>query len=447
MSELTNIFGDIANAIRSKNGESNNYLPSEMSNAILDIPTGGGGDEYKNLCCDILAGTASNIVLNGVTDIANFKFMEDGMSTHNLVSINFPDVINTGYRSFENCRNLKDVYLPNANSLGNRSFYNCQNITNFYAPNVKFINDSCFDNAGKYEAMYNNTTWNAYFPEVENIRMSAFYNSGIGEVYLNNLSGSNIAGYAFAFCNHLETVYAPELTSLTQGYMFQYCTRLNNLYMPKLQQVGQYCFQGCTNLIDADFNNVTDIGRSFEGSGLVNAIFPNLVNISGGDAFYLCNNLTNVYMPNLVWMNYAYTFEMCPNLIDVTFENLYRLGNYTFTKCYNLTNATFYNLGQTNGTAFNGCNNLLKVDIYTPVMLNNEVFNKCDNFNTLILRGNTLSTIWANTFNNCPFNNGEANLYVPNDLIASYEAAPNWSTILAYPNVNILPIEGSPYDI
>lgn len=34
---------NIANAIRTKNGSSDTYLPSQMSSAILDIPSGGGG--------------------------------------------------------------------------------------------------------------------------------------------------------------------------------------------------------------------------------------------------------------------------------------------------------------------------------------------------------------------------------------------------------------------
>lgn len=33
---------NIADAIRDKNGSSDTYTPSEMSQAILDIPTGGG---------------------------------------------------------------------------------------------------------------------------------------------------------------------------------------------------------------------------------------------------------------------------------------------------------------------------------------------------------------------------------------------------------------------
>ena len=77
-----------------------------------------------------------------------------------------------------------------------------------------------------------------------------------------------------------------------------------------------------------------------------------------------------------------------------------------------------------------------------------QAFANSPNFNTLVLSSNArICNIYVDTFAGTQFNNGNANLYVPNALIENYLAAPNWSTILSYPNVNILPIEGSPYEI
>lgn len=42
MSDLTNTFTAIANAIRTKTGGSNSMTPSQMTNEILNIPSGGG---------------------------------------------------------------------------------------------------------------------------------------------------------------------------------------------------------------------------------------------------------------------------------------------------------------------------------------------------------------------------------------------------------------------
>ena len=47
MSQLSSIFQAIADAIRGKNGSSDTYTPSQMANAILNIPSGGGGSETE----------------------------------------------------------------------------------------------------------------------------------------------------------------------------------------------------------------------------------------------------------------------------------------------------------------------------------------------------------------------------------------------------------------
>ena len=68
----------IANAIRSKNGDSNTYYPSEMPQAILDIPSGGGNYQEKtitptisqqNVLPDTELGydALSKVVVNAVT--------------------------------------------------------------------------------------------------------------------------------------------------------------------------------------------------------------------------------------------------------------------------------------------------------------------------------------------------------------------------------------------
>ena len=47
MSALTDVFSDIADAIRSKNGSSNTYTPAQMPEAIENIP--GGTDVFAIL--------------------------------------------------------------------------------------------------------------------------------------------------------------------------------------------------------------------------------------------------------------------------------------------------------------------------------------------------------------------------------------------------------------
>lgn len=71
-------------------------------------------------------------------------------------------------------------------------------------------------------------------------------------------------------------------------------------------------------------------------------------------------------------------------------------------------------------------------------------------FGTLIIRSSAVMPLAnVNAFSNATkFRSGGAGgtLYVPSDLITSYQAATNWSTILGYTNNQILPIEGSIYE-
>lgn len=71
------------------------------------------------------------------------------------------------------------------------------------------------------------------------------------------------------------------------------------------------------------------------------------------------------------------------------------------------------------------------------------------NLTTLILRSSILYSLEnISAFNYTPFASGKSGgtLYVPQTLITSYQQATNWSTILNYPNNNILSIEGSQWE-
>lgn len=102
---------------------------------------------------------------------------------------------------------------------------------------------------------------------------------------------------------------------------------------------------------------------------------------------------------------------------------------------------------------FEGCSSLQKVDyggLDTTNHVNTRTFYNCPKLNTLIIRrktGNSNLT-GLDVFNGTPFASGGTGgtLYVPQDLISSYQTATNWSTILSYENNQILSIEGSIYE-
>ena len=112
--------------------------------------------------------------------------------------------------------------------------------------------------------------------------------------------------------------------------------------------------------------------------------------------------------------------------------------------------------------ACQNCTNLTVVDLggspsSSQGLIRATSFSGCSKLKTLILRAT--NRVWPftnniNVFANTPFASGKSGgtLYVPRNLIESYKAATNWSTILAYTKSDgetlqnqILPIEDSEY--
>lgn len=189
--------------------------------------------------------------------------------------------------------------------------------------------------------------------------------------------------YDFADCSNLESFSAPNLTNIG-SYSFGNDVKLSSINMPIVAQFAAGCFQDC---------------------GLISADFP-LVTQSGGSVFNRCSKLTSVNLPLLTTAGVVF-LGSCPLLESVDFPVLTSIQASFFEHCHAL--------------------------------------------NAVILRKSdavcTLSNI--NAFVDTPFasNGSGGTLYVPQSMISQYEQATNWSVILAYTNNQILPIEGSPYEV
>lgn len=235
--------------------------------------------------------------------------------------------------------------------------------------------------------------------------------------------------------------------------------------------VVEQVFRQRANLTGVIGTSVLTIGTSsFEACNALTSIsFPVLTTI-GTAAFRNCTHLTSVNLPELTTIN-QYTFGGCTQLNNVTLPKLGIINNNSFEGCTGLTNASFPMATQINNSGLRNCRfstivfpRLLKIDTYG--LSNNANLTAVD-FNALtqftggsgfindtsltavVIRTGTMATLSAiNHFNNTPFasNGTGGTLYVPSSLISQYEQATNWSTILGYPNNQILAIEGSYYE-
>jgi len=244
--------------------------------------------------------------------------------------------------------------------------------------------------------------------------------------------------------------------------------------------IGEYAFNGCSNLTSANFANVTTIGAyAFSGcSSLSSFSIGNNVTGLGAYAFNGCSGLSgSLDLPKVTSMgNYTFNnagFTGTVNLPKLSTIKTNGFRNLKYVEYINTGTATF----DSNGTSmFQGCTSLKgfaqhRTQYTTNDYFASSVFQDCPNleyvdlgtfrgkanlFNgdaklkTLVIRETGSKALDAlSPFTGTPFASGGSGgtLYVRKSLIATYKSATNWSTILGYSNNMILPIEGSYYQM
>lgn len=178
----------------------------------------------------------------------------------------------------------------------------------------------------------------------------------------------------------------------------------------------------------------------------------------------------------------SHSFYNCASLTNVNLPNISTIGNYAFYGCSGLETV---NIPSWTGTANSNNNNYIfsragditKTIIVLPSLINfgSRMFDR-GHFKIIDIGKNAIGTIFADTFYNDSYIsssikgnvvvetlilrrlddvspattedaiNGLRTVYVPNDLIESYQTATNWSTRYNYGIVTFLPIEGSQYE-
>ena len=162
-----------------------------------------------------------------------------------------------------------------------------------------------------------------------------------------------------------------------------------------------------------------------------------------------CTGLTSVSLPQTVTAIRAGAFQGASKLGGSIFVPNVGLA----TSCFENTRISTIvcaGVGLSQSYALRYNPSLLAVDyVAAATHTGNQTFISCRSFKTFICRRSGVVALpGVNCFTETPFASGKAGgtLYVPQALIESYQNATNWSTILAYPNNRILPIEGSIYE-
>lgn len=186
---------------------------------------------------------------------------------------------------------------------------------------------------------------------------------------------------------------------------------LESIRMPNVTTLPGSLFRDASNLKSADFRSVATITNSGNFGG--------------------CSSLETVNLSGLVSMHSYGTFGGCTSLKRIDFPRLEAISA-SVNGQFRLSGVEVLDFGE----------NILTIG--------GNSFRGSNEFKTLIIRANTIPSLGnIDAFGYTPFTSGGkgGTLYVPQGLISQYEQATNWSVILEYPNNQILPIEGSPYEV
>ena len=228
--QLDGYFTNIASAIRSKAGASSTYTPSEMPQAIEDIPSGGGGDEVID---NVLMGNITSINTS-VPYINSYVFYNQSL----LTTVEAPEASIVSNAAFNGCTNLTTISFPLATAVFSMGFSGCKKLSNVYMPNLVSVNSYAFQSCSL--SVVN-------FPSLTTASENAFaYNSYLTDVSLPHLF--YVSTRTFRNCPALVNVSLP-MMSTCGSEAFYSCTNLPSISLPNITSINANAFTNCKSLM------------------------------------------------------------------------------------------------------------------------------------------------------------------------------------------------------
>ena len=180
--------------------------------------------------------------------------------------------------------------------------------------------------------------------------INGFTPTNVGEAYLyrrylNDISDSSITQLLndvndiYSYCNALQSISFPNLTTISAASSFLSCTALQSIDLPNLTTISAASvFRNCVTLQSIDL--------------------PNLTTINGGIVFYECN-INYFHLPKLSFISKEGDFRSNYSVIDIVLGTLFTINSYWLwdnkSKLRNITigASTDVNLPFQNWTATN----------------------------------------------------------------------------------------------
>lgn len=274
---------DIANAIRSKNGLTTTYKPSEMAAAISAI-SGGGGSNEKAIVEKTISGIYTN---NEITKIGGYAFAGLG---NNITGINAPNVESVGDYAFRGCGNIQSINMPKVKTIGVNAFgYSVYTTMPKCVTNNTFpLLESCSGGSVVFGYMFDGEL--LYLPNMK-----------------KGLDIIDIAADAPKYIN------LPEFVDqhLRRRRMFGDNKVIQKVWLPKVANIQYKDFNGCTALVALILAKTTLVPLTD-----VNA-FENSTVATGTGYIYVPSALVSEYKTATNWVTYASQIRAIEDYPDI----------------------------------------------------------------------------------------------------------------------------------
>lgn len=459
---LNSLFTAIANAIRSKNGNTQTIVADNFPTEIENLKT---NFDYIN---------------NMVTVISDYQFQNQT----ELASVNCNNLISIGASAFENCPNLSIIELPNTvTSIGENAINDCPYVVVFskhasqpdtwnanwnpdnrpviYGDPVETWDISATENDNVVAELYPNgdmytlvirgsgqmTDW-SYSGAVPWGHGSSYNDNIISAIICENIT--NIGESCFENCENLISIFLPQSLITINSFAFHYCPNLEYIFIPKnINNINlEGVFAYCQKLIyEVDENNkiyksIDNDLYSKDGTKLIAVSgtktelnIPEGVTTLGDDYTYRSQNLIKITIPSTIqyWQSTGEAYNLTTVEISENNPYLKSINNAIYSKDgkifyafypYSATNFEVPNgVEQLSDHAFAAHDNLTSITLPESIkIIGYEAFMGCSGLTDITIPSQ-VTEIEFYTFGGCY---SLTNIILPDGLIIIGDSAFAW---------------------
>lgn len=208
------------------------------------------------------------------------------------------------------------------------------------------------------------------------------------------------------------TSYSNNTATAVRDGLFMRCTKLTAVSFPAATKINQYAFYQCSSLTTISFPTCVTVGEN---------------------AFGFCSNIVNINLPVCTTVGMS-AFGSCYKLLNLSLPQCTSVANYAIARCSVIETINLPACQTIGVSAFRENPKLTTVSIPAAKSIPAGTFSKCFNLKSLYLTGSILCTLAnSNAFASTPIGGYSASakaygtIYVPASMLASYQAATNWT--------------------